>query len=82
VLTLAAVAASKGISPQRIDVQIQRTTQGGQPWRTRFEVQVDLGEGLAQRERIILFNSARRCDVYKLLNGELTFDYQLRAPGT
>lgn len=73
---------SKGITPERIDVQVRRETQEGRSWQTRFEVQVDLGRGLAQRERIILFNSARRCEVHKLLNGEMTFDYQLQVPGT
>ena len=63
-------------------MQIQRNTKEGQTWQTRFEVQVDLGEGLTRRERIILFNSARRCEVNKLLNGEMTFEYQLKAPGT
>jgi hypothetical protein len=77
VLTLAAVAADKGITPQRIDVQIERRTDEGRPWRTRFAVQVDLGEGLTRRERIILYNCARRCEVNKLLNGELTFEYSL-----
>ena len=42
---------------------------------------MDLGEGLSRRERIILFNSARRCEVNKLLNGEMTFDYQLQTSG-
>jgi hypothetical protein len=63
-------------------VQIRRTTLEGRPWQTHFEVQVDLGEGLTRRERTILFNSARRCEVNKLLNGEMTFDYQLEASGT
>jgi len=58
-------------------VQVGRTTEEGQSWQTRFEVRVDLGEGLTRRERIILFNSARRCEVNKLLNGAMTFDYQL-----
>ena len=58
-------------------MQIQRETEEGRSWRTRFEVQVDLGEGLTRREQIILFNSARRCEVNKLLNGEIAFDYQL-----
>ena len=61
-------------------MQIRRTTQEGQPWQTRFEVQVDLGEGLTRRERIILFNSARRCEVNQLLIGEMTFDYLLQVP--
>ncbi len=58
-------------------MQIQRKTEEGQSWQTQFEVQVDLGAGLTRREQIILFNSARRCEVNKLLNGEMTFDYQL-----
>jgi hypothetical protein len=77
VLTLAAVAADKGITPQKIDVQIQRHTDQGRSWRTRFEVRVDLGEGLTRRERIILYNCARRCEVNKLLSGELSFEYTL-----
>ena len=63
-------------------MQIQRTTQESRPWQTRFEVQVDLGEGLTRREQIILLNSARRCEVNKLLNGEMTFDYQLQVSST
>jgi len=77
VLTLAAVAADKGISPQTIDVQIQRHTEAGRPWRTRFSVRIDLGQGLTRRERIILYNSARHCEVNKLLTGDLSFQYTL-----
>jgi uncharacterized OsmC-like protein len=49
----------------------------GSPWRTSFDVQIDLGTGLTKRERVLLFNSARRCEVYKLLTGELHFEYKL-----
>ena len=76
-LTLAAVAADKGIAPQKIEVQIERQTDEGRPWRTRFAVRVDLGEGLTRRERIILYNCARRCEVNKLLSGQLAFEYTL-----
>ena len=58
-------------------MQIERKTKEGQSWQTRFEVQVDLGAGLTRREQIILYNSARRCEVHKLLDGEMTFHYQL-----
>lgn len=58
-------------------MQIERKTKEGRTWQTQFEVQVDLGAGLTRREQIILFNSARRCEVNKLLNGEMAFDYQL-----
>jgi hypothetical protein len=46
-------------------------------WHTSFAVQLDLGRGLTRREKAILFNSARRCEVHKLLTGELRFDYGL-----
>jgi hypothetical protein len=62
-------------------VQIERESQEGLSWQTRFVVRVDLGNGLTRRERIILFNSARHCEVNKMLNGEIRFDYQLQSPG-
>lgn len=37
---------------------------------------MDLGSGLARRERAILFNSARHCDVHKLVTGDMSFDYR------
>jgi hypothetical protein len=58
-------------------VQIRRETEEERPWQTRFDVQIDLGEGLTRRERIILYNSARQCEVHKLLTGQMAFDYQL-----
>ena len=76
-LTVAAVAASKGIEPERIDVQIERQTTENTAWRTAFVIHLDLGQGLSHREQIILFNSARHCQVHKLLGGEMAFDYQL-----
>ena len=76
-LTLAAVAADKGITLQALEVQIRRQTETGRSWRSQFDVQIDLGEGLTRRERIILYNSARHCEVNKLLNGELSFEYVL-----
>ena len=38
---------------------------------------IDLGRGLTKRERTILFNSARLCEVTKLLGGEKKFEYEL-----
>jgi hypothetical protein len=38
---------------------------------------VDLGPGLSRREQIILFNSARHCEVHKLLDGEIEVAYEL-----
>jgi len=76
-LTIAAVAAQKQINLPKIAVQIERETTESRPWQTSFNVQVDLGHGLTRREQTILFNSARRCEVYKLLSGEMTFSHEL-----
>ena len=72
---MAAVAAHKGIKPQRLAVDIERISQTGSTWQTRFGVRVDFGSGLSSREQAILFNSARQCEVHKLLTGEMVFDY-------
>ena len=63
--------------PEKIDVRISRKTEEDIPWQTLFVVQIDLGKGLTRRGRTLLFNSARRCEVRKLLNGEMAFDYRL-----
>lgn len=76
-LTIAAVAAHKTIQVEQIDVQIQRRSIEGRSWQTSFEVDIDLGAGLGRRERVLLFNAARRCEVHKLLRGEMSFDYRL-----
>jgi len=49
----------------------------GSPSHTHFTIHIDLGKGLTHRERVILYNSARRCEVYQLLTGEMTFEYEL-----
>lgn len=59
----------------------RRTVEEG-AWQSTFSVEIDLGPGLTRRERVLLFNAARRCEVHKLLEGDLAFDYQLaRSPG-
>lgn len=81
-LTIAAVAAHKGITPQQIDVEIHRRTVEDGAWQSTFSVEIDLGPGLTRREQVLLFNAARRCEVHKLLEGELAFEYELaRSPG-
>jgi len=75
---MAAVAASKGIPVDRLEVQVEAmtdVTEGGQ--RTRFSSTIDLGRGLTDRETRILFNSARQCEVHKLLGGRIEFEEKL-----
>ena len=69
--------------PAEIAVQIRRRTAEDIPWHTRFTVEIGLGTGLTRREQAILFNASRHCEVHKLLDGEMTFEYQLsgRASG-
>jgi uncharacterized OsmC-like protein len=75
---MAAVAASKDIPVEKLAAYVVTTiAESGPAWQSHFEVQVDLGTGLGRRERIILFNSARLCEVHKLLSGEMSFNYNL-----
>ena len=84
VLTMAAVAASKGIAVTRLGATVQGVTEFvGMGANTRFITDFDLGEGLSSRERAILYNSARRCEVHKMLRGNIEFQDNLAdAPGS
>ena len=74
VLTMTAVAANKGIALDNLEVQVEtRIEEPGPQQKTTFVTIIDLGLGLAERERKILFNSARRCEVHRLLRGSIEF---------
>jgi len=78
VLTMAAVAASKGIEVTRLGASVQGVTEFvGMGANTRFVTDLDLDEGLSNRERAILFNSARHCEVHKMLRGQIEFQDHL-----
>jgi uncharacterized OsmC-like protein len=78
VLTMAAVAANKGIAPTRLAASVESCTQfAGRQTTTHFRSHLDLGEGLTKRERVLLFNAARLCEVHKMLRGEMTFEEYL-----
>jgi len=78
VLTMAAVAAHKGMQVETIEVyvepHIEETPEG---MRTRFVSRINIGSGLTKREQTILFNSARYCEVHKLLSGTIEFEVTL-----
>jgi hypothetical protein len=75
VLTMAAVAVSKGITCTRLAASVEgRTEFVGRQAATRFVSCLDLGEGLTPREQRILYNSARQCEVHKMLQGEIVFE--------
>ncbi len=74
VLTMAAVAANKGMVLDKLEVQVEtRLEEVGHQQKTTFVTAIGLGLGLTERERKILFNSARRCEVHKLLRGSIEF---------
>jgi hypothetical protein len=80
VLTMAAVADHKGISLQRLAASVEGQTEFiGRRATTRFVSKLDLGKGLTPREQRILFNSARQCEVHKMLSGEIVFEEHLEA---
>ena len=75
VLTMAAVAASKGITCTRLAATVEsRTEFERRKASTRFVSRLELDEDLTPREQRILFNSARQCEVHKMLQGEITFE--------
>ena len=76
---MAAVADHKKIKLETVDVGIAYQIRPGKKWLTSFKIKIDLGNGLAPREKTILFNSARLCEVTKLLSGEKKFTYELTA---
>jgi uncharacterized OsmC-like protein len=78
VLTMAAVAAHKGIQPTQLRASVEsRTDLSGLAAATHFASRLDLGEGLTPREQRILFNAARQCEVHKMLRGSVTFEEAL-----
>ena len=76
-LTIAAVAEHKAIAVDKIEVAISHTIEERRPWHTALKVRVDLGTGLTERERKILFRVSRSCEVFKMLTGEIACEYEL-----
>ena len=74
---MSAVADHKGITLHKADIHISHEVFEGKPWSTAFNIQIDLGGGFTQREKKILFNSARLCDIHKILTGKCKFDFEL-----
>ncbi len=79
VLTIAAVAAHKGIALERLGATVEsRTDFEGFAAATHFSSQLDLGDGLTPREERLLYNAARQCEVHKMLRGEVTFEEHIK----
>lgn len=74
-LTLRAVGQHKGISLDGSDVSLDYFQ--GPKGETRFHVELTLADHLTDRERKILYQSARICEVGKILKGDVQIDYAL-----
>jgi uncharacterized OsmC-like protein len=80
VLTMAAVADTKGIEFTQLAASVEGHTEfKGRQASTRFVSHLELGGGLTPREERILYNSARNCEVHKMLRGEVTFEDRLQS---
>lgn len=53
----------------------------GDKSETAFNSRIDIEGDLTQRERAILLNSARHCDVHKILRGRITMSDELFVNG-
>ncbi len=75
---MSAVAENKQIQIAKLEVHIESHVEEERgEIRSHFSSRIDLGPGLDRRERTILFNAARRCEVHKLLSGPITFEFAL-----
>lgn len=79
-LTVNAVAKHKGIDIGDSDVCLDycKDNNGG----TRFQVGLKLDGHLTSRERKILYQSARICEVGKIIKGDVQIDYDLLDPAS
>lgn len=76
-LTLSAVAENKQIALDSLAVNVHRSTEDFENMSTIFSVDVQLPTDLSDREKVLLFNAARKCDVKKIFEGEMQIQYQL-----
>ena len=76
VLTVNAVAEHKQIDLK--DLKVRLDYQQDDRGATRFDVDLSLGSALTDRERKILYQSARLCEVGKLLKSDVHIDYRLK----
>ncbi|MGQ9518327.1 MAG: OsmC family protein [Anaerolineae bacterium] len=78
VLTMAAVAAAKGMPALGFSVEVRMQTAPDGRGGAVFENTIHLPSGYSPREQRILYNSARTCEVHHLLRGPLCFREELR----
>jgi uncharacterized OsmC-like protein len=75
VLTLDAVAKNKKITLSDLEVRLDCHTDGN--GHSEFQVALQLDADLSERERKILYQSAKLCEVGKLLKSDVSIDYRI-----
>jgi uncharacterized OsmC-like protein len=65
------------ISLPEVTVGVTRSSNAEAGLETLFSVEINLPKSLEKREKVLLFNSARKCEVTKMLAGDFHFTYNL-----
>lgn len=81
-LTIRAVAETRGFPLDALDVTVATDPDYGRPSRAEHRVDIALHGDLSDKERTILFRSAKACHVHKLLGGENSFFFALADEGS
>jgi hypothetical protein len=63
---------------EALEVQVQLHSSGRDIKDTNCLVDIDIAGDLTEREHKILFNSAKTCEVGKILNDKVDFRYQIK----
>jgi hypothetical protein len=77
VLTMAAVAAAKGMPAGGFSVVVRMETAPDGRGGATFENTIHLSSSYSPREQRILYNSARTCEVHHILRGPVCFREEL-----
>lgn len=59
-------------------VQIQFLLNPEEQWESVFKIDIELDQSLTKREKSILMNIARSCEVMKMLSGEPDYTFCLK----
>lgn len=76
-MTLAAVAAKKEITLGKLESRVQFRSPERSSGPIEFFVAIHISGDLTERERKILFHSARSCEIGKMFNEKVDIQYQV-----
>jgi uncharacterized OsmC-like protein len=75
---VAAVAANKEMHLKNIDVKVQFHSSEQNNMTTEFLIDIDIVGNLTEREQKIIYNTARSCEIGKMLNDRVNMMYEIR----